>query len=93
MAENEGQEKTEQPTGKKLQDAREKGQVAKSQEINSFAIFTFGLLLIFATRQFMGDLLSELAITVFSQLDTLTISIDLIQSFASKGFYKYVLIL
>ena len=93
MAENEGQEKTEQPTGKKLQDAREKGQVAKSQEINSFAIFTFGLLLIFATRQFMGDLLSELAITVFSQLDTLTISIDLIQSFATKGFYKYVLIL
>ena len=34
MAEIEGQEKTEQPTGKKLSDARDKGQVAKSTELN-----------------------------------------------------------
>jgi flagellar biosynthetic protein FlhB len=93
MAENDGQEKTEQPTGKKLEDAREKGQVAKSMEINSFAIFTSGLLIIFAAHQFMGDLLGDLAITIFTQLDTLTIDQNLIQIFASKGFLKYVLIL
>ncbi len=35
MAENEdGQEKTEEPTGKRLSEAHEKGQVAKSQEVN-----------------------------------------------------------
>lgn len=35
MAENEdGQEKTEEPTGKRLGEAHEKGQVAKSQEVN-----------------------------------------------------------
>ncbi|MCK5088250.1 MAG: EscU/YscU/HrcU family type III secretion system export apparatus switch protein, partial [Melioribacteraceae bacterium] len=42
MPNNEGQEKTEQPTPKKLTDSREKGQVAKSQEITNFAIFTGG---------------------------------------------------
>jgi flagellar biosynthetic protein FlhB len=35
MAENEnGQEKTEEPTGKRIQDARTKGQVPRSQELN-----------------------------------------------------------
>ena len=33
------QEKTEQPTDKKLLDAREKGQVTKSREINSLRRF------------------------------------------------------
>lgn len=32
---NEGQEKTEEPSGKKLEEARKEGQVAKSQEISS----------------------------------------------------------
>ncbi|MDP1994714.1 MAG: EscU/YscU/HrcU family type III secretion system export apparatus switch protein, partial [Ignavibacteria bacterium] len=42
MADSEGQEKTEQASGKKLSDARDKGQVAKSQEINSLALFGAG---------------------------------------------------
>jgi flagellar biosynthetic protein FlhB len=38
--------KTEQPTQKKLDDARKKGQVAKSQEVNHFfIIMSFGLLI------------------------------------------------
>ena len=32
-------QKTEEPTGKRLQDAREKGQVAKSQEVNHWFVF------------------------------------------------------
>ncbi len=37
MAENkEGQEKTEEPTAKRLRDAREKGQVPRSREFNTF---------------------------------------------------------
>ncbi|MDH5729980.1 MAG: EscU/YscU/HrcU family type III secretion system export apparatus switch protein, partial [Gammaproteobacteria bacterium] len=37
MAENEqGQEKTEDPTGKRLGDARQKGQVPRSREMNTF---------------------------------------------------------
>lgn len=35
MAENTSQEKTEQPTSKRLQDARKRGQVARSQELQT----------------------------------------------------------
>ncbi|MCW7554005.1 type III secretion system export apparatus subunit SctU [Endozoicomonas gorgoniicola] len=44
-------EKTEQPTPKKLRDARQKGQVAKSKEVSG----TFGFLLVIATLWFMSD--------------------------------------
>ncbi|AMO57378.1 preprotein translocase U [Endozoicomonas montiporae] len=44
-------EKTEQPTPKKLRDARKKGQVAKSKEVSG----TFGLLLVIAVLWFMSD--------------------------------------
>ncbi len=36
MAEESGQDKTEDPTGKRLEDARRKGQVPRSKELNTF---------------------------------------------------------
>jgi len=43
MAENDtSQEKTEQPTPKKLREARQKGQVPRSRELNSMTIMVFG---------------------------------------------------
>lgn len=43
MAENEtGQEKTEEPTAKKLKDAKGKGQVPRSKELNAMTILVFG---------------------------------------------------
>lgn len=43
MAENEnGQEKTEQPTGKRLNDARRKGQVPRSRELNTTVMLLAG---------------------------------------------------
>lgn len=52
MAENEnGQEKTEQPTAKRMQDAKEQGQTPRSKELATFAIFGVGI----ATLWFMGD--------------------------------------
>ena len=35
MAESDDSQKTEDPTGRKLQDARDQGQVARSQEVNN----------------------------------------------------------
>lgn len=40
--EQQGQEKTEEATPRKLEKAREEGQVARSRELNSVAIVTFG---------------------------------------------------
>ncbi len=43
MAENkDGQEKTEEPTAKKLEDARKKSQVARSRELNTMAVTLAG---------------------------------------------------
>ena len=39
-----GQEKTEQPTAKKLRDAKQKGQVPRSKELNSMTVTVFGAL-------------------------------------------------
>jgi flagellar biosynthetic protein FlhB len=40
-------EKSEQPTGKRIQEARDKGQVARSQEIPAVAILLTGTLILY----------------------------------------------
>ena len=52
-----GGEKTEQPTSKKLEDARKKGQVAKSMEINSAVILLVSLVFL---RFFMSDMVKNM---------------------------------
>jgi len=87
MAESDGQEKTEQASGKKLSDAREKGQVAKSQEINSLALFGAGLMLIFFSQQFLSGRVSSFTVKIFSTLDTLTISSNTIQEMLKEDAF------
>ena len=43
MAEDSGQERTEQATTKKREDARKKGQVCQSREVTSAALLLFGI--------------------------------------------------
>ncbi len=56
MAEQQGQEKTEQPTAKRLDDARRKGQVARSREFNTFVmlILASAFLLLFGGQLALG---------------------------------------
>ena len=57
MAEESGQERTEQATAKRRQDFREKGQVAQSKEVGTAALLTASLLLwLFYARHFWSDL-------------------------------------
>ncbi|MGD8911971.1 MAG: EscU/YscU/HrcU family type III secretion system export apparatus switch protein, partial [Candidatus Thiodiazotropha sp.] len=61
MAENEnGQEKTEQPTAKKLLDAKRKGQVPRSRELNSMAVTMIGVVTLVVMSHAIGDGLSEM---------------------------------
>lgn len=85
MAEQDsGQEKTEQATGKKIQDNREKGFVAKSTELSSFAVFTSGMLIIFAAKGFISGQLAYLAKEIFNSIDTLALNRTVIQMYAIK---------
>ncbi len=90
MAETDGQEKTEQPTAKHLRESREKGQVAKSTEINSFAIFTTGLLMIYLTQKFLSNQISDYSTNIFRTLNVVNLNKDFIQNFAKEGIFFFV---
>ena len=49
------QEKTEQPTGKRLGEARNRGQVAKSRDLIAVGVLLTGTLATWASRNFMFD--------------------------------------
>jgi flagellar biosynthetic protein FlhB len=58
MAEDSDQEKTEEPTGKRLEDAKKKGQIARSRELNTFAMMIISAALLLAQGGKIGrDLL------------------------------------
>jgi flagellar biosynthesis protein FlhB len=65
MAETpDGMEKSEQPTGKKLGDARDRGLVAKSVDLTSAAVLLFGGLIVFG----FGNSLSAQLMAFMKQL-------------------------
>jgi flagellar biosynthesis protein FlhB len=63
-----GQEKTEEPTAKKLKDAKEKGQVPRSKELNSMTIMVFGAIGLLT----MGAYILSSVTTMMKQGFTLT---------------------
>ena len=79
MAEETDQEKTEQATSKRRQDAREKGQVAKSRELASVAVLGACLVYFYFGASAMATRLMELMRTSFRKSGQMTISIDNIQ--------------
>ncbi len=60
MAEDSAQEKTEEPTGKRLDDARKKGQIARSRELNTFVMLVTSATLFLALGEQMGASLIEI---------------------------------
>ncbi|MCP4548765.1 MAG: flagellar biosynthesis protein FlhB [bacterium] len=60
MAENGGQEKTELATPRKRRNARNKGQVARSQELSSFLLLMAGLLAMISLSPSLGGNLAQL---------------------------------
>ena len=87
MAESDGQEKTEQPTQKRLRESREKGQVAKSMEINSLVIFTTGLMFLYFGHSMIGQNLSKVTIKIFSSLDVLDLNKNTFQLYVKDGLW------
>ncbi|MFO6421874.1 flagellar biosynthesis protein FlhB [Motilimonas sp. KMU-193] len=66
MAEADGQEKTEDPTGKKLSDARNKGQVVRSKELGTAAI----LIMAAFALMMLGDHLGHAFVTMMTKAFT-----------------------
>lgn len=78
MAETGGQEKTERATAKKRQEARRKGQVARSREINSACVLLAALLCFYFSGEWMTQ---TLILWIKGQIETIgTRSLGLVSS-------------
>ncbi|CAM2009314.1 type III secretion system export apparatus subunit SctU [Acanthopleuribacter pedis] len=62
-------EKTEQPTPKKLRDARKKGQVAKSKEVNSAVTLLAAFAVLWIMRDFFGSRFRNLVSMPFAYMN------------------------
>jgi len=76
MAEQAAQEKTEQPTAKRRQDAVDKGNVAKSQELNSVAVLVAGMLAFKVTGVFFRETFQRFVVTTYQESSLMDISIQ-----------------
>jgi flagellar biosynthetic protein FlhB len=85
MAEVDGQEKTEEASGKRLDDSRNEGQVAKSMEINSLFIIVSGTALLYFTQGSIGNKVKEMTIYIFSSLNKLDINTNVLQDYTIKA--------
>ena len=65
MAEDSDQEKTEEPTGKRLEDAHKKGQIARSRELNTFVMLITSAVLLLMLGENMGNSLLAMMRTQF----------------------------
>jgi len=65
MTENSDQEKTEEPTSKRLEDAQKKGQIARSRELNTFVMLITSATLFLLLGEQMGNSLLAMMRTQF----------------------------
>lgn len=72
--ESSGQEKTESPTSRRLQDAREKGDIAKSMEVPSAAVLLASLMTIYLSRHFIMQNLSQMTSHYLAACSTIRLS-------------------
>ncbi len=75
-------EKTEQPTPKRLEDARKKGNVARSMEINSAFVLLTGTLTLFFVSGFLFQNLSLFMRHVFGGLTTYSLTQGSVRPYA-----------
>ncbi len=80
-----GQEKTEEPTGRRLQEAREKGDVAKSMEVPSAAVLLASLLTLYALGGFFMDQMYRLLRHYLGQLHAIRLVATEIPALTLEG--------
>lgn len=60
--------KSEEPTSRRLEKARDEGQVAKSMEVNTFAVLMAGLMALFMAGPYMYHQMTDIMVKTFSTL-------------------------
>ena len=89
--ETQGQEKTEEATPRKLQKAKDDGQVARSRELNSVAVVTFGAIAAIATVPSLATEIMSLATQYFQQAASTSKPLTFYLSNAILGAFWFLL--
>ncbi len=76
MADQGSDDRTEQPTGHRLEEAKDKGNVAKSQELNSVAVLLAGMIGINATSGMVYKNINEFFVTTYRESSFMEITIQ-----------------
>jgi len=85
MSDEDKSSKTEEPSGKKLEEAMEKGQFAKAEEIGvMFGLIAGFLAILFIAHKKASELM-HFSITIFSQLGVLSITEESVSHWAQIG--------
>ncbi len=90
MFESSSQEKTEEATPKRLRDARKKGQIAKSRDMNTIVILIAAFGLIVFMRGYIGDQLRSLLVSNFDMVARGNLSFEELALMARSNFMTWV---
>ncbi|WP_372679373.1 flagellar biosynthesis protein FlhB [Desulfosarcina sp.] len=93
MAGEQSQDKTEQPTGKKLADSRQKGNVAQSREIPSVLILTGSLGVLFFAGSWMLGRLTEVMRAMYQRAGTLSMLPETMHTLFLEIFLNGIVVL
>jgi len=93
MAEETFQERTEQATPKRREEARKKGQVAKSRELASVAVLLSGLFTLYWGNTFFMTRLTSMVHYYLAHLHSIHIGVDNLQAVALLGMKQYFVFL
>ncbi|MFQ6604279.1 MAG: flagellar biosynthesis protein FlhB [Fidelibacterota bacterium] len=74
MADNWSGERTEKPTAKRREKARDEGNVARSRELNSVVIMMAGIMMLYSSASRLIGQLSDVTTATYSQLSTIELT-------------------
>ncbi len=84
------QEKTEEPTPKRLRDARKKGQVAKSRDLNTVVILIAAVAAIWTTAGYVSEQLQIAMKTTFAAAARPDLGVEDLVHYSAINFLQYV---
>jgi flagellar biosynthetic protein FlhB len=93
VAEESFMEKTEQATPKRREDARKKGQVAKSIEVNSALLLLFGVIILNFAGLFLYSRIGYLITDIIGNIHTIVITQDTVWQLFLSIFIRVAIVL
>lgn len=93
MAESSSQEKTEDATPKRLRDARKKGQVARSRDLNTIVILIVAFGAILFMKDFIGDKMRGVMVADFSLAASRDVTMEAIFLQVQNDFFLFLSII